>query len=76
MAQIQHLEEFNDNPIGLMRKAAEYFEQNPVMYTHPINKKTKAIARIGLRAVFFLPARERSSESRRKSQAQRATQDS
>jgi hypothetical protein len=50
---------FDDDPIGSMRKAAEYFEQNPVMYTHPISKKTKAIARIGLRAVFFLPARER-----------------
>jgi hypothetical protein len=50
---------FDDDPIGSMRKAAEYFEQNPVMYTHPISKKAKAIARIGLRAVFFLPARER-----------------
>ncbi len=58
------MEEFNDDPIGSMRKAAEYFEQNPVMYTHPINKKTKAIARIGLRAVFFLPAREREVRKR------------
>ncbi|MFZ4704052.1 MAG: hypothetical protein ACOYMG_28740, partial [Candidatus Methylumidiphilus sp.] len=53
------IEEFKDDPIGSMRKAAEYFEQSPVMYTHPISKKAKAIARIGLRAVFFLPARER-----------------
>jgi len=53
------LEEFDDDPIGSMRKAAAYFEQNPVMYTHPISKKAKPIARIGLRAVFFLPARER-----------------
>ncbi|MCX7111063.1 MAG: DUF3396 domain-containing protein [Proteobacteria bacterium] len=53
------LYEFDDDPIGSMRKAAAHFEQNPVMYTYPISKKTKAIARIGLRAVFFLPARER-----------------
>ncbi len=53
------MEEFNDDPIGSMRKAAEYFEQNPVMYTHPISKKTKAIARIGLRATYFLPANDR-----------------
>jgi len=56
------VEEFDDDPIGSMRKAAAHFEQNPVMYTHPISKKTKAIARIGLRAVFFLPARERQEQ--------------
>jgi len=33
------LEEFDDDPIGSMRKAAAYFEQNPVTYTHPISKK-------------------------------------
>ena len=51
--------ELNDDPIDSMRKAAEYFEQNPVMYAHPISKKTKAIARIGLRATYFLPANDR-----------------
>ena len=55
----QHLEEINEDTIRSMRKAAEYFEQNPVLYTHPISKKTKAIARIGLRATYFLPARDR-----------------
>ena len=58
------MEAFNDDPIGSMRKAAAYFEQNPVMYTYPISKASKAIARIGLRAVFFLPAREREVRKR------------
>ena len=53
------MEAFNDDPIGSMRKAAAHFEQNPAIYTHPISKKAKAIARIGLRAAYFLPARER-----------------
>ena len=56
--------EFRHDPIGSMRKAAAYFENSPVIYTHPISKKAKPIARIGLRAVFFLPAREREVRKR------------
>ena len=53
------MEEFNDNPIGSMRKAAAYFEENPIIWIDPWDKKQEEIARVGLRGVFYLPARER-----------------
>jgi hypothetical protein len=56
---IDALNAFDDDPIGSMRKAAEYFEQNPITWTDPWDGKSETIARIGLRAVFFLPALER-----------------
>ena len=62
--KIEAQSEFRNDPIGAMRKAAEQFEQNPVIYTHPISRRAKAIARIGLRAAYFLPAREREVRQR------------
>ncbi len=53
------IEEFNENPIGSMRKAAAYFEENPIIWVDPWDRKPEIIARIGLRSVFFLPARDR-----------------
>jgi hypothetical protein len=42
-----------------MRKDAAFFEDNPIIWTDPWDGKSETIARIGLRAAFFLPARER-----------------
>ena len=53
------MEDFNDDPIGSMRKAADSFEKNPIIWIDPWDKKQEVIARIGLRGVFYLPARER-----------------
>ena len=49
------MEEFKDDPIGSMRKAAAYFENSPVIYTHPMAKNPSLLPVLAFAPRFSFP---------------------